>query len=103
MVEFAPVAVLLLTLVFEIIEFGLAFRDRLTISNVGQAAARVGTAVGNGDEADQVMLNALEQTLANLPSARSSPSWWWGLVIATEWKIGARRVRVVPMSSYDWP
>lgn len=69
MVEFALVAVLLLTLVFGIIEFGLAFRDRLTIGNAGQTAARVGTAVGNGDEADQVMLNALEQTLANLPSS----------------------------------
>jgi len=27
-----------------------------------------GTAIGNGPEADQVMLEALEQTLANLPS-----------------------------------
>ena len=69
MVEFALVAVLLLMLVFGIIEFGLAFRDRLTIGNAGQTAARVGTAVGNADEADFVMLQALEQTLANLPSS----------------------------------
>jgi Flp pilus assembly pilin Flp len=68
MVEFALVAVLLLMILFGIVEFGLAFRDRLTIGNAGQSAARVGTAVGNGPEADQVMLDALEQTLANLPS-----------------------------------
>ena len=68
LVEFAMVAVLLLTIVFGIVEFGLAFRDRLTIGNAGQSAARVGTAVGDGPEADQVMLEALEQTLANLPS-----------------------------------
>ncbi len=68
MVEFALVAVLLLMIVFGIVEFGLAFRDRLTIGNAGQSAARAGTAVGNGDEADLVMLQALEQTLANLPS-----------------------------------
>jgi TadE-like protein len=69
MVEFALVAVLLLMIVFGIVEFGLAFRDRLTIGNAGQSAARVGTAVGNGEEADLVMLQALEQTLANLPSS----------------------------------
>jgi Flp pilus assembly pilin Flp len=68
MVEFALVAVLLLMIIFGIVEYGLAFRDRLTIGNAGQSAARVGTAVGNGPEADQVMLDALEQTLANLPS-----------------------------------
>jgi hypothetical protein len=68
MVEFAMVAVLLLMILFGIVEFGLAFRDRLTIGNASQSAARVGTAVGNGPEADQVMLESLEQTLANLPS-----------------------------------
>ncbi len=69
MVEFAMVAVLLLMIVFGIVEFGLAFRDRLTIGNASQTAARVGSAVGNEPEADQVMLDALEQTLANLPSS----------------------------------
>jgi hypothetical protein len=68
LVEFAMVAVLLLMIVFGIAEFGLAFRDRLTVGNAGQSAARVGTAVGNSPEADQVMLEALEQTLSNLPS-----------------------------------
>lgn len=63
------VAVLLLMMVFGIVEFGLAFRDRLTVGNAVQTAARVGTAVGNVDEADFVMLQALEQTLSNLPSS----------------------------------
>jgi hypothetical protein len=69
MVEFAMVAVLLLMIVFGIVEFGLAFRDRLTVGNATQTAARVGTAVGDGPEADQVMLDSMEQTLANLPSS----------------------------------
>lgn len=69
MIEFAIVATLLFMLVFGIVEFGLAFRDRLTVGNASQSAARVGTAVGNGAEADLRMLQALEQTLANLPSS----------------------------------
>jgi hypothetical protein len=68
LVEFAIVATLLVTLVFGIVEFGLVFRDRLTIGNAGQTSARVGTAVGNQPEADYVMLQALEQTLTALPS-----------------------------------
>ena len=42
MIEFAVVATLLFMLVFGIVEFGLAFRDRLTVGNASQSAARVG-------------------------------------------------------------
>lgn len=66
--EMAIVAPLLLLLLFGIIEFGLAFRDRLTVSNAAQAAARVATAVGNRDDADYRVLQSVEQTISNLPS-----------------------------------
>ncbi len=69
MVEFAITATLLFMLLFGIVEFGLAFRDRLTIGNASQTAARVGTAVGDDPQADYIMLQALEQTLSNLPSS----------------------------------
>ena len=68
MVEFALVAMLLLTLVFGIVEFGLAFRNRLTISNATQSAARVGSALGFDDTSDLQVLLSLEQSLSNLPN-----------------------------------
>jgi hypothetical protein len=69
LVEFTLVAFLLLTLVFGIVEFGLAFRDRLTIGNASQGAARVGTAMGRDLTADLAVLQALEQTLSTLPGS----------------------------------
>ncbi len=69
LVEFTIVAFLLLTLVFGIVEFGLAFRDRLTIGNATQSAARVGTAVGRDLTADLAILQSLEQTLSTLPGS----------------------------------
>ena len=68
LVEMAIVAPLLLMLVFGIIEFGIAFNDRLTVGNATQSAARVGSAIGTGDRADIEVLAALTQGLFQLPN-----------------------------------
>ena len=69
LLEFTIVASLLLALVFGIVEFGLAFRDRLTVSNATQSAARVGSALGFDDGSDLQVLLSLEQSLATLPNS----------------------------------
>lgn len=68
-VEFAMVAVLLLMIVFGIVEFGLAFRDRLTMSNSTQSASRIAAALGNDSSADYETLLALAQSLETLPNS----------------------------------
>ena len=69
LVEFAIVAVLLFTLLFGIIEFGLAFRDRLTMANASQSAARVLAALGNETDTDFQALSSLATTLETLPNS----------------------------------
>lgn len=69
MVEFAFVAVLLFTILFGIVEFGLAFRDRLTVANATQASARVVAMMGADEQADFAALEALAADLETLPSA----------------------------------
>lgn len=69
LVEFAMVASLLLMIVFGIVEFGLAFRDRLTMANSTQGASRIAAALGNDAAADYETLLALAQSLQTLPSS----------------------------------
>ncbi len=69
LVEFAMVAVVLLMIVFGIVEFGLAFRDRLTMANSSQGSSRIAAALGNDAAADYESLLALAQSLETLPSA----------------------------------
>ncbi|MEA2001982.1 MAG: TadE/TadG family type IV pilus assembly protein [Actinomycetota bacterium] len=69
MVEFAFVAILLFSIMFGIVEFGLAFRDRLTVANATQASARVVATMGADEQADFFSLQALAADLETLPSA----------------------------------
>ena len=69
LVEFAMVASVLLIIVFGIVEFGLAFRTRLTMANSSQSASRITAALGNDESADYETLLALAQSLETLPSA----------------------------------
>jgi len=69
LVEMALVAPLLILLVIGIMEFGLAFRDRLTVSNGTQSAGRVAAALGNSDDSDIAVLQAVEQSLGILPGS----------------------------------
>ena len=63
LVEFTIVAMLLFLLLFGIIEFGLAFRDWLTVSSASRAAARVGSAAGTDPSADILVLEAVEAAM----------------------------------------
>ncbi|MFV2000320.1 MAG: TadE/TadG family type IV pilus assembly protein [Acidimicrobiia bacterium] len=69
LVEMALVAPILILLVIGIMEFGLAFRDRLTVSNGTQSAGRVAAALGNSDDSDMAVLQAVEQSLGILPGS----------------------------------
>lgn len=69
MVEFALVAPLLVLLFIGILEFGLVFKDKLLVNNAIQVAARTGASLGQADDADKRILEALEQGLAGLPNA----------------------------------
>ena len=59
LVEFAVIAPLLMILIFGIVEMGLAFRDRLTVSSAVQSAARIGSVLGTENEADFATLQAI--------------------------------------------
>ncbi len=67
-VEFAIVLPILLALLFGIIEWGIAFNQRLTVGNATQTAARVGTSIGNKPEADIAILEAIAQGVFQLPA-----------------------------------
>lgn len=69
LVEFTIVASLLFTLLFGIVEFGLAFRDRLTITNATQGAVRVGSSLGDDPISDWAVLQSLEQSISTLPNS----------------------------------
>jgi hypothetical protein len=69
LVEMAIVLPLLVLLVFGILEFGLAFRDKLTVANGTQSAGRVAAALGTQDDADIATLRAVEQSLGLLPNS----------------------------------
>ena len=68
LVEFTLISTLIFMLLFGIIEFGLAFRDRLTIANATQTSARVVSALGSDDASDYETLKSIEQSLNTLPN-----------------------------------
>ena len=63
LVEFALISSILFVMLFGIIEFGLAFRDKLTVANATQGAARVGSAMGTDPAADWLLLESARQSL----------------------------------------
>ncbi len=67
LVEFAIVATILFTLLFGIIEFGLAFRDWLSVTSSTREGARVASAAGNEGEADCFILDAMTGPLLAVP------------------------------------
>jgi len=69
LVEFAVVSTLLFSLLFGIVEFGLAFRDRLTVADASQSAVRIGASLGDADDSDFEVLRSLEESLGRLPNS----------------------------------
>jgi hypothetical protein len=67
MVEFALVAPVLLLLTFGAFEYGMFFKDYLTVSNVTRTGARVGSAAGSSGDADYQILQAVKAAATALP------------------------------------
>ena len=63
LVEMAIVLPLLVILVFGIVEYGLLFKEKLTIAAATSSAARTGATMGNREAADFRILQALEAGL----------------------------------------
>lgn len=72
LVEFALVLPVLVLLTFGLIEFGLFFRDYLTVANSTRTGARVGSAAGSSATADYDILVGLKQAAAALPGGAPS-------------------------------
>ncbi|NOY56665.1 MAG: pilus assembly protein [Actinobacteria bacterium] len=63
LIEFAIVSVLLITVLYGIMEFGLAFKDWLSISHASREGARIGAVAGNDSAADIAILRSVERAL----------------------------------------
>lgn len=60
LVEMAFVLPLLILIIFGALEFGLAFKERLTIASAANSAGRTGATMGNRADADIRVLEAIE-------------------------------------------
>jgi hypothetical protein len=81
-IETAIVLGLLITLVIGAFEYGMAFRNWLTISSASREGARVGSAAGdlvspipNAGGADCMILEAVSAALQNVPSEEVAEVW----------------------------
>ena len=63
LVEMAIVVPIFIFLVFGMLEFGLAFKDKLTMEHAVNQASRRATVLGTDDTADIEILNAFEEGL----------------------------------------
>jgi Flp pilus assembly protein TadG len=70
LVEFTLMAPIFALIVAGVLEFGLAFRDSMTVSNTLRAGARVGSNAGRERAADYTILKAVEAAMAEVPSSR---------------------------------
>lgn len=68
-VEFALVSVLLIVFAFGIIEFGLAWQDRLTVQTAARAGVRVGSSLTTNSLADYNILAAVASSLHDVGAA----------------------------------
>jgi hypothetical protein len=72
LLEFALVAPVLLLLTFGAFEYGMFFKDYLTVSNTTRAGARVGSAAGSSADADYQILQAVKAAATALPGGSNS-------------------------------
>jgi hypothetical protein len=72
LVEFALVAPVLMLLIFGAFEYGMFFKDYLTVSNTTRTGARVGSAAGSGADADYQILQAVKAAATALPGGSNS-------------------------------
>jgi TadE-like protein len=70
MVEFVLIAPVLVLITAAIFEFGLAFRDSMTLSNALRSGARVGSNAGRERQADYTILKSVEAAMTEFPTAQ---------------------------------
>jgi hypothetical protein len=75
LVEAAMVFMLLFTIVFGIVEFGLQFKDSLTVTNAVRAAARAGSAATRSQSYNVVVVNAMTTSQAAVGSGAPTDLW----------------------------
>lgn len=68
LVELVLVVPVLVTLVLGLAEFGLGWKDSLTVSNGMRAGVRVGSSAANGRTADYEILQSVRAAMASLPA-----------------------------------
>lgn len=66
LVEFAVVAPLFFTLIFAVLEFGLAFNTYLGVANTSRSSARVASAMANEPEADYAILRSVVKSSSTM-------------------------------------
>ncbi len=66
LVEFALILPILLVVILGITEFGLAFKDFLSVSNAAREGARIASSAGNEPDADCAVLGGLSDSLTAL-------------------------------------
>jgi Flp pilus assembly pilin Flp len=74
-VEFALVLPLLVLLVFGIIEFGMAFRDTLTIASATRTGARTASALSRDPHFNDATVAAMDQAVSALPDGAIQQLW----------------------------
>jgi Flp pilus assembly protein TadG len=72
LLEFALVAPILLLLTFGAFEYGMFFKDYLTVSNTTRTGARVGSAAGSSGDADYQILQAVKSAATALPGGSNA-------------------------------
>lgn len=72
LVEFALVAPVLMLLIFGGFEYGMFFKDYLTVANTTRTGARVGSAAGSSADADYQILQSVKAAAAALPGGSAS-------------------------------
>jgi Flp pilus assembly protein TadG len=72
LLEFALVAPVLLLLIFGAFEYGLFFKDYLTVSNTTRTGARVASAAGSSADADYQILQAVKAAANALPGGSNA-------------------------------
>ena len=72
LLEFALVAPVLLLLIFGAFEYGMFFKDYLTVSNTTRTGARVGSAAGSSADADYQIIQAVKAAATALPGGANA-------------------------------
>lgn len=70
LVEFVLIAPVLVLITAAIFEYGLAFRDSMTLSNALRSGARVGSNAGRERQADYTILKSMEAAMTEVPDSK---------------------------------